>query len=167
MLTFRMAYPPLGIVLFLDIVLLSLLRQLCVYNHYQQVKEFPDKYTIWNQALKAEIRDLVSMLFVPKPLTLVLTAVFVVIFIYDIVMGIGGDSFAFVLSGVLTGWACLLAVVYHYYEAHIKEVAQHRLSALDSLLQKSVELMETGSLLEKVETVNPLNRNKKEWPKKV
>jgi hypothetical protein len=126
-LTFGVAYPPLSVVIFAELAMLSLLRQLCIYRHLQQLQGRPEQLSHWNKAFKLEMGHLMTILFNPKPAASTLAAVIIAIFIADMLVGSGEhDTLASVYCCVLIGWGILISVLYYHYEEKLRK---HELTA--------------------------------------
>ena len=156
LLTFGVAYPPLSIIIFVDLVLLSLLRQLCIHKHLEQLEHLPDMLKQWDIGFEIEMDHLITTLFNPKPVTSTLTAMFISLFVFDMITGSGEPSTrATVYVVVLVGWGLLVSVLYYYYETKIREKAERVQSTIRRYsLEAAVELAEA--------TVRPLS-SKLSW----
>ena len=176
LLTFGVAYPPLSIIIFADLVLLSLLRQLCIHKHMEQMEHLPDMLKQWNIGFEMEMGHLMTVLFNPKPVTSTLAAMFTSLFVFDMITGSETDTLAIKLCAVLVAWGCLISVIYYYYEARIR---QHALAdRLKSTLRRvSLDAVELAGAAKRplssrsswIMTDNIKSDVKKEvleWPKK-
>lgn len=180
-LTFGVAYPPLSIVIFADLVLLSVLRQVCINQHLEQLKDHPDVLKQWEIGFKMEMGHLMTVLFNPKPVTTSLAAIFISLFLYDMMTGSNEHSVvAATYCAVLVGWGVLVSILYYYYEeklrenalaVHIKstirrvsfdavELAARPLSSRASWLYGSMFSMKGGDESIQVEVKNPIANTK-------
>ena len=83
--------------------MLTLLTQLCVHRHAAQLRDRPDAQLAWLKALRFELDHFRVMMFSVKPFLFVATALFVSLFLYDILMA-SGVRVAIVYPAILTGW---------------------------------------------------------------
>ena len=83
LLTFGVGYPPLALLLLLSIVLQTLALQIGLHYHYLQVNKNPTMHDAWNKVVHIEISDLGILLTDTLNLSVVLSCLFILLFILD------------------------------------------------------------------------------------
>jgi len=118
LVTYGAAYPPLAVVLFVDMMTSTLLRQLCVHRHLAELRgrcdTDADVLLAWHRALRYELDHVAICLFDYKP-SRVLIGVFVSLFVYDMLIGDGPNLAMMYVVGLLI-WTFLTAVVSYGYD---------------------------------------------------
>jgi len=85
LLTFGLAYPPLGFVLIVNIVLHTLVFQLSVFYHYKQMGRLPSECVeIWKLVLMDEIRMMHKVVHGSRTAMYIFCSVFVGFALYDV-----------------------------------------------------------------------------------
>jgi len=138
LITYGAAYPPLAVILCMDMVFTTALRQLCVHQHLQQLQALPELLSSWTAGLRVDMLRMSTVLFGPKPVILILAAAFASIFIYDIASSVS-KTLAVVLVSVLTIWSAVLSVIYFFYEKKLK------LNAVEVQLERAFDAVKTVS----------------------
>ena len=108
LLTFGLAYPPLGFVLIVNIVLHTLVFQLSVYNHYKQMEHLPvECLNKWKLVLVDEIRMLHKVIHGSRTALYIFSSGFAAFALYDITSiassGLAAALILFVVIGTCVG----------------------------------------------------------------
>ena len=132
LLTFGLGYPPLALLLLLSLTVQTLVLQLCIHNHYQQVVNDKELLRDWNQMLRFEMQYLYEILSGSSSLSFILSSLFVGFFVIDMTYNSNNVSVE-VLPIVLVGCTILILVIYQCYP-HVPTVSY----SLSSTLSTSV-----------------------------
>lgn len=158
-LTFGIAYPPLSVVIFADMIMLSVVLQLCISRHLQQLADQPDLMKDWNIAFKIEMGQLMTILFNPKPVMSTLSAVFVALFLYDMISDSDKQpKLAIIYCMVLICWGILVSVLYSYYEESLRQNAL-AMRPKSNLRRYSLDAVELAGrpISERIRSLNSVN----------
>jgi hypothetical protein len=84
MVSFGFAYPPLGVILGLNMVFCTLSLQLCLYYHHAQVLKIPGALKVWETIVSFELIDVHDIMMLSMRFFLVvLSFTFISIFVVD------------------------------------------------------------------------------------
>lgn len=109
LLTFGISYPPLAIILATNVVLNTLVFQVCAYKHHQQAASNPGCLKIWKLVLATESKDVYNVLFGSRTFLYVFSAMFAALFLFDI--SVGQDTAGAITFLVLI-YGCRLGAIY-------------------------------------------------------
>lgn len=137
LVSYGVAYPLLAIVLVANCVLLSLVREVCIYRHYDQVKSCDAIRRQWYEALILEMDQVKTILFSQKSGLVLLVPIFIAIFLYDMT-SYQGSGPAIVFGAILCAWGAILALLHRFYRKHERDRAMKRSVTRTSSMIKSV-----------------------------
>jgi hypothetical protein len=84
LLSYGIAYPPLGILLLLNICMSTVSLQMIIYYHFQQIALLSEEcQQLWYIILNKEIKDFVNILFGSRTLLFVYSGCFGSMILYD------------------------------------------------------------------------------------
>jgi len=130
LVTYGSAYPVFGVVLIVDVVLATLLRQLCIIRHFRQLKDKRTVLLVWLAGLRHELDHFRTVVYAAKPGLIVVTAVFISLFLYDMRVA-EGSSVAIVYSVLLSCWGLVVSLLYYLYDVKTgKDLNQTRQQAV-------------------------------------
>jgi hypothetical protein len=162
LLTYGIAYPPLGFIIFVDVVLTTVLMECCVAAHFARIQRDSARLELWDKLIMYELVELSKTLFEPKPFAFILAAIFVCIFVMD--MGMASD-YGQVLAYVVTlsSWALVLALLYHFFEKQLSEAAA---AHMRKAVRRTSRLMSRARMTIQGMDLEMISRSgvNKQWP---
>lgn len=116
MTSFGFAYPPLGIILGLNIFITTLLIQVCLHFHHVQVSAIPGALPIWEAIVSYELIDIHGILLGGRSFLALMSFCFVSIFIYDMTSTSDPTLYPTLVPCLIT--VILLVILWFSYMRH-------------------------------------------------
>jgi len=145
LLSFGMAYPPLAIMLLLNVVLTTLVKQICLHYHQQQIQALPECFAVWDAILTYELKDVRGILFSSRSFIVFFSTCFVGFFIFAMVSGIDTTLTIFLITFMICmGYAS--RIVCRIIWTHFPNVVYGSKSSVDDDIElPSVTLVNNDS----------------------
>lgn len=83
LVSFGFGYPPLGVILVLNIIITTLSLQLCLHFHHAQAAAIPGALKLWELIVSYELVDIYDIMLGGRNFLVILSVLFVSIFVFD------------------------------------------------------------------------------------
>jgi hypothetical protein len=148
-MTFGLAYPPLAIVLMVCLVLQTIIMQVCIHLHREQMREMPRLYHQWNDIFTEEVLLTGKILFGRRPFVYVFAVLFISFFLVDNTIN---SNYVVAIAVPFIMCSVVIVVLYNPMKNSVMRLAEESREMLGQLaLLTARQLAETRTADEEIE----------------